>query len=161
VALSDRNMDVRMGHWHEAIRETIKRSGACQLRGHFCAADGPGGTWYWKRESVRGPDILDVIIPTIFNEGKGGVRLSLFMRDKSGNVAAATPQLVQVLDQVLALLKVSPAAAAKCKAMAEPRPFTDGALKLSCQKRLNAAYQARDGSGVEGSSWTMSIENLE
>lgn len=161
IAREDHNMDVAMGHWREGIEALIKGSGVCRLRGHFCSGDGPTGTWYWRRESVRGPDILDVIIPSVRVTDGPGVRISLFMRDKTGNVAAATPELVQVLDQLLAHFKVSREAAARCKAMAEPKPFTDGHLKLSCQKRPGAAYQARDGSGVEGSAWTMSIDNLQ
>lgn len=155
------NMDVAMGHWRESIPELLKRSGVCQLRGHYCLSDGPEGTWYWRRDGVRGPDVLDIVIPRIQSGGSPRVLLSLFMRDKAGNVAAATPQVVQVLDQLLAHFNVSPAAVAQCKAMAEPRPFDDGRLRLSCQKRLGAAYLARDGSEVVGSGWSMTIENLE
>ncbi len=161
VALDNHNMDVAMGHWRGSIPELLKRSGVCQLRGHYCLSDGPEGTWYWRREGVRGPDVLDVVIPRIGSDGSAKVILSLFMRDKTGDVAAATPQVGQVLDQLLAHFKVSPAAIAQCKAMAEPKPFTDGRLRLSCQKRVRAVYLARDSSEVEGSAWSMTIENLE
>lgn len=159
-AIESHNMDVAMGHWRDSIGTMIKQSGVCQLRGHFCSTDSSASNWYWHRESIRGPDVVDVILPRLYEKRPPRAQLTVFLRDKAGDVGTLLPEVRKVVDAIIAHLQVSPAAAAACKAARSPTVISDGPLKLGCERRIPAYYQNRLVQDVEGSSWTISVENL-
>lgn len=154
------NMDVAMGHWRESLKALIKASGVCQLRGHFCSTDSSGSGWYWHRESIRGPDVVDIILPRLYENRPPRAQITVFMRDKTGDADSLLPEVRQTLDALIGHLQVTPAAAAACKAARTPTAITDGQLTLKCERRIPAYYQDRLVRDVEGSSWTIGVENL-
>jgi hypothetical protein len=157
ISVRNHNMDVAMGAMWEQIQAAVKASGVCQGRGIYCTRDDEGG-WYWQRQSVRGPDVIDITILQMFGKPARRVQVSVFMRDRTGNVAALHAPMAPALNAVIGLLQVSSAGLSECMGAREPRTISDGTLKLVCEKRVPAYYYARDASNVEGSSWNMTVE---
>jgi hypothetical protein len=145
--LNDHNMDVEMGELEERIGPVLRS----HCRGMSCStSSGDFGDWF--KGSMVHRDVLDVSIPYMhLNKDRKTLRLKVFMRDKSADLAQAEPGIGEAVAGVLALINIPRDALAECQAGNEGA--VSGAYgKLTCRKYFVAHYYASNGDPLDGTT---------